>query len=154
MKKLLLATALVFSVLSVPFAHADETTLEPIKVTHEVQAPIEQDASGEVVVKPATADQVLTAFSGVITAKNMGTLAIVFAIVQALMVWIQSAVGSMLGKWRITALIVLTMIAGTAGGMLDGAGFVASFMMSLLIIPPQITVSQLYKQYMTVKGNT
>ncbi|WKV32923.1 hypothetical protein MAC3UK_0036 [Bdellovibrio phage MAC3UK] len=151
MRNILLATVLAFSISTV--AYAEDTVLDPVKVTHEVTSPLEQDAAGEVVIKPATADQVLKAFSDVVTAKNMGTLAIVFAVVQGLMAWLQSAAGAIAGKWRITILIFATMIAGTAGGMIDGAGFAAAFVTSLLIIPPQITVSQLYKQYLTVKGS-
>ncbi|AEG42332.1 hypothetical protein BdPhPhi1402_gp35 [Bdellovibrio phage phi1402] len=150
MRSILLATVLAFSVSTTAFAQ--DTVLEPVKVTHEVTSPLEQSASGEVVIKTATADQVLKAFSDVVTAKNMGTLAIVFALVQGLMAWLQSAAGAIAGKWRITILIFATIIAGTAGGMIDGAGLGAAFLTSLLIIPPQITVSQLYKQYMTTKG--
>lgn len=155
MKKLLLATVLAFSITGSTLAFADD--LAPAEsapaITHEVSSPLDQDAAGNVVIKPVTADQVVKAFGDVITAKTLGTLGIVFAVVQALMAWLQSAAGELAGKWRITALILLTMIAGTAGGMIDGAGFGASLLMSLLIIPPQITVSQLYKQYMTEKGN-
>lgn len=135
------------------FAFAAEVGVTGDQSPHVITSPLEQDNLGEVVIKPATADQVLKAFTDVVTVKNMGTLAIVFAAVQALMAWLQSAGGTIAGKWRISILILATMIAGTVGGMIDGAGFGAAFVTSLLIIPPQITVSQLYKQFMTPKGS-
>lgn len=150
MKSLVLAAMLAFTI-STPIAYAQEvsTTIEQ----HKIESPVYEDAQGEVQVKPATAEQVFGAVSNLITAKTAGVLAIVFAAIQLAMAWIKSQF-NMIGRYRILTLIGLSIVGGTIGGMLDGGSFAASLAMGLLIVPPQITVSQILKQVGTKKGDT
>ena len=119
-----------------------------------IESPLLDVGAGEVEVIPATADQVMAAVGDLITARNMGTVAVVLAVVQLLMAIIRSTVGELVGRWKVTTLIFLTIMAGTLAGIVEGGSVGASIMTAILIIPPQITIHQLHKQYLTVKGST
>ena len=85
--------------------------------------------------------------------EGAGTLAVVVVIVQALMVALRGKLGKVAGKHKMTIVLLLTVVSGVVGLMVQGVSYQAAIMHSSVAASLQVLLNQVNKQYLTDKGN-
>ena len=83
--------------------------------------------------------------------KGAGALGTVALVVQLLMKLFQTQAGELLGKYKLLAVLGLTLVGGVITLKLTGVSWGASLLHSATLAAAQVLIHQLYKQFLDKK---
>lgn len=81
-------------------------------------------------------------------AQTLGTLGIVGLVVQAMMLFLKSSLGTITGKWQLILVLIFTFIGGAIGLKAGGMEWGSVLIHSSTIGAIQVLLHQIYKQFL------
>ena len=131
-------------------AKSEEAKSEDVK--EEVKEEAKEEAKPEpTIVGGADINDLIKAVGGV---KGGGTLAIIMLVVQLIMWLLKGFFANVAGKWKLIAVLGLTLVAGIIAMMMQGVTLGASLLHSSTIASAQVLLNQAYKQFLGSKKET
>jgi len=122
----------------------DAVKAAPAAVADAAAPVVEAASEAAVVVGGADIDALIKAIGGV---QGGGTLAIIMLLVQLLMWLLNGFLKDKAGKYKLVAVLGLTMIAGVVALMMQGMTLGAALLHSSTIASVQVLLNQAYKQF-------
>lgn len=98
-------------------------------------------------IVPPTGAEISALLESIGGLKGAGTLAVVAFVVQAAMLALKSSLGGALGKYRLLAVVALTLIGGVVGLMAGGLHLGAALVHSSSLAAGQVLLHQIFVQF-------
>jgi hypothetical protein len=107
---------------------------------------------GQDVPAPITYDEFINFFVQSLGGfKGAGVLGTAVLVAQIALKLLQTGVGQLLGKWKLTVVGLITLIVGVLGLKATGANWGAALLNSSTLVAFQALFHQIYKQFMEKK---
>lgn len=103
------------------------------------------------VIEPPSQMDIMAFLAALGGLKGASALVIAAAVVQGIMLALRSSVGNFLGKWRLTAVLLLSVVAGVIALRISGVSLGAALMHSTTLAALQVLANQIYKQFFEKK---
>lgn len=129
---------------------AGEAAKDAAKEVVEVVKPAADAAAQAIEVGGADITDLLKAIGGI---QGGGTLAIIMLIVQLLMWLLNGFFAGKAGKYKLVAVMGLTLVAGVVALMMQGMSLGAALLHSSTIASAQVLLNQTYKQFFVKKDS-
>lgn len=101
------------------------------------------------IIPPITETDIKAFLAALGGAQTLGSLGVVAIIVQAIMLFLKSTLGTMAGKWQLTLVMVFTFIGGIIALKATGLDWGSVMIHSSTVGAVQVLLHQVYKQFMT-----
>jgi hypothetical protein len=158
--KAFIASLMMVAFIAVPQVQASYSLIQPAYAEEvveaeaapaAVEAPAEEASEAEVVMPPTAGEwaKLVESLGGL---KGAGTLAIVAFLVQLIMLLLRTQLGEFAGRWRLLAVLGLTMVGGVLGLKMQGMEWVAALMHSTTLAAAQVFGHQAFKQFAKKKA--
>lgn len=99
-------------------------------------------------VVPPSGEEVKALFEALGGLKGLGALGIVALVVQAVMLVLRSAIGGLLGKFRLVIVYGLSIVGGVLALHLSGVGIGAALLHANTLAALQVFANQIYRQFL------
>lgn len=109
-------------------------------------------AMAQEVIPPVSETDIKAFLAALGGAKTLGTLGIVGLVVQGIMLFLKSSLGTITGKWQLILVLIFTFIGGAIGLKAGGMEWGSVLIHSSTIGAIQVLLHQIYKQFL-VKNN-